>query len=84
MSAQLELDEKARRDLEPSCPKCIHVPVCLIFKTQQNFLASAYPPTKEGKETAPFKAEETAKICSLYVSPRMAMEMGVTPPEERA
>ncbi|MEM4093214.1 MAG: hypothetical protein QW837_09270 [Conexivisphaerales archaeon] len=54
-----------------TCFKCAHMPMCLVFRDEQQIIAQ-FPPTEDGKNTAPFKADETAKICSYYAPPAVS------------
>ncbi|MDG7044541.1 MAG: hypothetical protein JRN19_04090 [Nitrososphaerota archaeon] len=44
---------------------------CLVFRDMQSIQAQ-FPPTEDGKETAPFKADEAAKICIYYAPPTVS------------
>ncbi|MDG7038441.1 MAG: hypothetical protein JRN37_04695 [Nitrososphaerota archaeon] len=54
-----------------TCFKCAHMATCLVFRDMQSIQAQ-FPPTEDGKETAPFKADEAAKICVYYAPPTVS------------
>lgn len=69
MQARVEFSGEARQAMEPSCLKCPHFKVCVIFRAVQGMLAAEFPPTEAGKQTAPFSPTDLAKICNFYVPP---------------
>ncbi len=54
-----------------TCFKCAHMITCLVFRDEQQIITQ-FPPTEDGKNTAPFKADEIAKICSYYAPPTVS------------
>jgi len=50
-----------------TCFKCAHMATCLVFRDEQQIVAQ-FPPV-EDKNTAPFQADEIAKVCAYYAPP---------------
>ena len=64
-----KMTPEGRKMLEPSCLKCPHMRICRIFSEQATFIFRTFPALPDGTPTAPYKAEEIAKICAYYESP---------------
>ena len=66
---RMQLTDEARAALEPSCLKCPHFRVCVIFRAVQGMMSAEFPLTEGGKQTTPFSPTDLAKICNFYVPP---------------
>ncbi|MEM3191245.1 MAG: hypothetical protein QW292_03975 [Candidatus Parvarchaeota archaeon] len=68
-----KLNEQERKYIlnNATCFKCAHMATCLVFRDEQQIVAQ-FPTTEDGKNTAPFKADEIAKICVYYAPPTIS------------
>ena len=48
--------------VEPSCKKCLHLMVCVIYRSNFEAMKENFPDLN----LAPFKPDELAKICKYY------------------
>ena len=71
MTATVTNTEAKRILREASCLKCAHMPICIVFRGAQQIVAQ-FPedPEQEGARfTAPFRADDVAKICAYFAPP---------------